>query len=65
MVKTRRHHIKHRGTKKHRRHTRRHRGGFMGVLKEALVPFGLVALNNSYRKKSSKKSKRSRRSRRR
>lgn len=46
-----------------RRHTRRtrHRGGagLMGVLKEALVPFGLVAMNHSYSKKS--KSRRTRR----
>ena len=63
MVKTRRHHSKRHSTRKARRHTRRHRGGavgLMGVIKEALVPFGLVALNNA-QKRSPSKSRKSRR----
>lgn len=64
MVKTRRHHSKRHTTRKARRHTRRHRGGavgLMGVIKEALVPFGLVALNNAQKKRNPSKSRKSRR----
>jgi hypothetical protein len=42
---------------KRRRHTKKRRGGFLGsVLNQAIVPFGLLGLQQSYRRNRSRRN---------